>query len=182
MAANIWASARTVIASPWQVFALVIDNAEVPAADPVSVVTVLDRSGSMQFYDYVDITRQTSRQFIDLLSVDDSVGVVSFGDTGVEEYPGTGVPEPITGQPIRDAAIAAVDAIGFGGCTYMGAGIQQGGAMLAAAGAGVQDPPGAVRTPPTLAWPVMVGTPVGRNVPGATSPSGARDQTGRLRS
>ncbi len=134
VAANITASARTDIATPWQDFALVIDNAEVPAADPVSVVTVLDRSGSMQFYGYIDITRQTSRQFIDLLSVDDSVGVVSFGDSSVEEYPGTGAPQLITGQPIRDAATIAVDGIGFGGCTYMGAGIQQGGAMLGGAG------------------------------------------------
>lgn len=134
VAANITASARTDIATPWQDFALVIDNAEVPAADPVSVVTVLDRSGSMQTLGYVDVTRQTSRQFIDLLSVDDSVGVVSFGDTGREEFPGTGVPQPITGQPTRDDAIASVDAIGFGGCTFMGAGIQRGGAMLGAAG------------------------------------------------
>jgi hypothetical protein len=73
VAANVLASARPDIATPWQDFALVIDNAEVPAADPVSVVAVLDRSGSMQIFGYVDITRQTSRQFIDLLSVDDSV-------------------------------------------------------------------------------------------------------------
>ncbi|WP_256840721.1 S8 family serine peptidase [Ornithinimicrobium cryptoxanthini] len=134
VAANVSASARTDIATPWQDFALVIDNAEVPAADPVSVVTVLDRSGSMQTLGYVDVTRQTSRQFIDLLSVDDSVGVVSFGDTGREEFPGTGTPQAITGQPTRDDAIASVDAIGFGGCTFMGAGIERGGAMLGAAG------------------------------------------------
>ena len=90
VAANIAASARTDIAGTWQDFALVIDNAEVPAADPVSVVTVLDRSGSMQVFGYVDITRQTSRQFIDLMGVDDSIGVVSFGDSGDEEYPGNG--------------------------------------------------------------------------------------------
>jgi subtilisin family serine protease/Mg-chelatase subunit ChlD len=134
VASNLTASARPDIASPWQDFALVIDNAEVPAADPVSVVSVLDRSGSMQFFNYVDITRQTSRQFIDLMSVDDAVGVVSFGDTGVEEYPGTGTTQTIVGQATRDAAKVAVDGIGFGGCTFMGAGIQTGGAMLAGAG------------------------------------------------
>ena len=129
VAANLLASARPDIAPPWQDFALVIDNAEVPAADPVSVVTVLDRSASMQAFGYVDITRQTSRQFIDLLSVDDSIGVVSFGDTDIDEYPGTSLPQPIVGQATRDAAKAAVDSIGFGGCTFMGAGIQKGGAM-----------------------------------------------------
>ena len=135
VAANVTASARPDVATPWQDFALVIDNAEVPAADPVSVATVLDRSGSMQAFGYVDVTRQTSRQFIDLLSVDDSVGVVSFGDTGVEAYPGTGAPEPIVGQATRDAAKTAVDGIAFGGCTFMGAGIETAGAMLAGAGA-----------------------------------------------
>ena len=134
IAANIAASARTDIAGTWQDFALVIDNAEVPAADPVSVVTVLDRSGSMQVFGYVDITRQTSRQFIDLMGVDDSIGVVSFGDSGDEEYPGTGAPQQIVDQSTRDAATAAVDGIGFGGCTFMGAGIQEAGSVLAGAG------------------------------------------------
>jgi Mg-chelatase subunit ChlD len=134
VASAITASARTDIATPWQDFALVIDNAEVPAANPVSVISVLDRSGSMQTFGYVDITRQTSRQFIDLMSVDDSVGVVSFGDTGTEEFPGTGSPSLVVGQATRDAAKAAVDAIGFGGCTFMGAGIQRAGAMLAGSG------------------------------------------------
>ena len=104
VAATVAASARPDIATPWQDFALVIDNAELAAADPVNVVTVLDRSSSMETFGYVDVTRQTSRQFIDLMSVDDTVGVVSFGDSGVEEYPGTGGPALITGQPVRDAA------------------------------------------------------------------------------
>ncbi len=134
IAANIAASARTDIAGTWQDFALVVDNAEVPAADPVSVVTVLDRSGSMQAFGYVDITRQASRQFIDLMGVDDSIGVVSFGDSGDEEYPGTGAPQQIVDQSTRDAATDAVDAIGFGGCTFMGAGIKEAGDMLAGAG------------------------------------------------
>lgn len=134
VAASIAASARTDIAGTWQDFALVIDNGEVPSAAPVSVVTVLDRSGSMQAFGYVDITRQTSRQFIDLMGVDDAIGVVSFGDSGDEEYPGTGAPQQIVDQTTRDAATTAVNNVGFGGCTFMGAGIQQAGAMLAGAG------------------------------------------------
>ncbi|RMB61618.1 S8 family serine peptidase [Tessaracoccus antarcticus] len=134
IAANIAASARTDIAGPWQDFALVIDNAEVPAGDPVSVVTVLDRSGSMQTFGYVDIARQTSRQFIDLMGVDDSVAVVSFGNSGDVEYPGTGIPQQIVDQSTRDAATAAVDGVGFGGCTFMGAGIQRAGGVLSGSG------------------------------------------------
>lgn len=134
VASNLTASARTDVAGPWQDFALVVDNAEVPAADPVSVVAVLDRSSSMEAYGYVDVTRQASRQFIDLMGVDDSVGVVSFGDSGDEEYPGTGTPQQIVDQTTRDAAATAVDAIAFGGCTFMGAGIEEAGTMLAGAG------------------------------------------------
>ncbi|PPK84299.1 von Willebrand factor type A domain-containing protein [Neolewinella xylanilytica] len=134
VAGNIAASARPDIAGLWQDFALVIDNGEVPAADPVSVVAVLDRSSSMQTFGYVDVTRQTSRQFIDLLSVDDSIGVVSFGSTGSQDYPTTGGPTAITGASIRDAAKSAVDGLTFDGCTYMGDGIQRAGSMLTAAG------------------------------------------------
>lgn len=134
VASTLAASARPDVATPWQDFALVLDNAEVPAAAPVSVVTVLDRSGSMQAFGYVDVTRQASRQFVDLLSIDDSVGVVSFGDAATEEFPGTGAPAPITDAAVRTAARNAVDGIAFGGCTYMGDGIRTAGTMLAGAG------------------------------------------------
>jgi subtilisin family serine protease/Mg-chelatase subunit ChlD len=133
VAANVAASARPDIATPWQDFGLVIDNATVPSAAPVSVVTVLDRSGSMAAFGYIDVTRQTSRQFIDLLSIDDSVGVVSFGDAAAQEFPAAGPPQVIVGDVTKDAATAAVDGIAFGGCTFMGAGITAGGAMLAGA-------------------------------------------------
>ncbi|MDP8957255.1 MAG: S8 family serine peptidase [Actinomycetota bacterium] len=109
----------------WQDFALVIDNAEVPAAAPVRVVPVIDRSGSMVAAGYVDVTKTSSKQFVDLMSVDDRVGVASFATTASKDYP-TG-PGPklrtITGQPIRDAAKAAVDGLSFGGATFMGGGI-----------------------------------------------------------
>lgn len=125
IASSIAASARPDIATPWQDFALVIDNAEVPSVAPVSVVPVIDRSGSMVSYGYEAITRISSKQFVDLMGIDDQLGVVSFGDTGVVEYPTGMAPtlQTITGQPIRDAAKAEIDGVAFGGCTYMGDGI-----------------------------------------------------------
>jgi subtilisin family serine protease len=136
VASNITASARTDIAGLWQDFALVIDNGEVPAADPVSVVTVIDRSGSMEAFGYVDVTRQASRQFIDLMSVDDSVGVVSFGDNATLEFPPApaSTPAVIVGPATRVDARNAVDNIVFGGCTFMGDGIETAGNLLASAG------------------------------------------------
>ncbi|MEU4443747.1 S8 family serine peptidase [Actinosynnema sp. NPDC050801] len=133
IAAAVSASARPDIATPWQDFALVIDNAEVPPAAPVSVVPVIDRSGSMVVYGYEAVTRTASKQFLDLMSLDDEVGVVSFGSTGDVAFP-TG-PGPavrtITGQPVRDAAKAEVDATVFGGCTFMGDGIVEARDLLA---------------------------------------------------
>ena len=133
IAAAVAASARPDIATPWQDFALVIDNAEVPAAAPVSVVPVIDRSGSMIAYGYEAVTRTSSKQFVDLMSLDDEVGVVSFGDTGDVEFPPGPAPtvQPITGQPVRDAAKAEVDGTVFGGCTFMGDGIIKARDLLA---------------------------------------------------
>jgi hypothetical protein len=134
IAAFLIASASPAITSDWQDFALVIDNADVPDAAPVNVATVLDRSGSMIFFDYVDITRICTRQAIDLMGVGDHVGLVSFGDDARVEFPvpGTAVAE-ITGQPVKDTAMAAVTNVAFGGCTAMGDGIASAAALLSAA-------------------------------------------------
>lgn len=133
IAATIAQSARPDIATPWQDFALVVENAEVPAAAPVGVVPVIDRSGSMIYYGYEATTRATSKQFVDLLGVDDQLGLVSFGDSGVVEFPSAAplVPQAIVGQATRDAAKSEVDGIAFGGCTYMGDGIVKARDLLA---------------------------------------------------
>ena len=117
---------------PWQDFALVIDNAEVPASAPVSIVPVIDRSGSMVASGYVDVTKISSKQFVDLMRIDDNLGVVSFGSTSAVEYPKDSAPtlqgvevQAITGQSVRDAANGRIDGIDFGGCTFMGAGINE---------------------------------------------------------
>ncbi|MCA9692288.1 MAG: S8 family serine peptidase [Myxococcales bacterium] len=117
--------------TPWQDFALVADNAVYAEDDPVNVSVVLDRSSSMQVFGYVDATRTSSKQFIDLMGVDDRVGVVSFGDSGAVHYHDAGKARLITGAAIRDAAKQAVDNINFGGCTYMGDGLQKGADLLA---------------------------------------------------
>ena len=127
-------SANPAITTDWQDFALVIDNADVPDAAPVSVATVLDRSGSMIFFDYVDITRICTRQAIDLMGIGDRVGLVSFGDAAQVEFPAAGATvDEITQQSVKDTAMAAVNAVAFGGCTAMGDGIASAASLLAAA-------------------------------------------------
>ena len=134
IADSLVASANPAITTRWQDFALVIDNADVPDAAPVSVATVLDRSGSMIFFGYVDITRVCTRQFIDLMGVSDHVGLVSFGDDARVEFPvnGTSVAE-ITGQPVKDTAMQTVNGVAFGGCTAMGDGIASAASLLGGA-------------------------------------------------
>ncbi|MFC7615592.1 S8 family serine peptidase [Actinokineospora soli] len=120
--------------TPWQDFALVIENAEAADADPAKVAVVLDRSGSMVSFGYVDVTRQASKQFIDLLRTDDKIGVASFGDSGDVEFP-TAAPlevQTVVGAATRTAARDEVDGIAFAGCTFMGAGIERGADLLAA--------------------------------------------------
>ncbi len=119
-------------ATPWQDFALVLDNAEVPAGDSVDVALAVDRSGSMITSGYVDVTRTAARGFVDLLAVDDGVGVASFGSDARDEFPDETPPSVrrIVGQADRDDAIAAIDGIGFGGSTEMGPGLQLAADML----------------------------------------------------
>ena len=138
IAANVHASARPDLATPWQDFALVIDNAEAASASPVSVVPVIDRSGSMIAYGYEAVTRTSSKQFVDLMMADDSLGVASFGTTGVVEYPAAPplALQTITGPAVKNAARVEIDGLAFGGWTYMADGIIKGrDLLLPAAGA-----------------------------------------------
>jgi len=123
------------LVSPWQDFAFVIDNAIRANIDnPVSVVPVIDRSSSMVSSGYVDITRTASKNFIDLLQVNDATGVVSFGTTGNMEFSnGSGGLVSITGDTERADAKNAVDAIAFSGCTFMGDGINKARDLLTGA-------------------------------------------------
>jgi hypothetical protein len=133
LAQSVTQSARPDIATPWQDFALVLDNVEVPSTTPVSIVPVIDRSSSMVTYGYEAVTRTSSKQFVNLMGVDDEVAVVSFGDTGKVEYPTGASPtlQTITGQVTRDAATNRIDAITFSGCTFMGDGIEKAASLLA---------------------------------------------------
>lgn len=132
IATDIRASARPDLATPWQDFALVIDNAQAPSAEPVSVVPVIDRSSSMVGFGYVDITKISSQQFVDLMGIDDQLGVVSFGSTSTVEFPTGPAPtlRTIDGSDVKDAAKDEIDEIRFAGCTFMGAGINEAKGLL----------------------------------------------------
>ena len=134
VASVIAASASPAVATPWQDFALAIENADVPAGTPVSVALAIDRSLSMRGLGYVDITRIVSRAFVDLLGIDDSVGIASFGTTATADFPAGGpTAAPISDQTVKDAAVAQVDALTFDGTTFMGGGVAAAGGLLTSA-------------------------------------------------
>ena len=119
--------------SPWQDYALVLENAVFASANPVSVSLLVDRSGSMVASGYVDVTRTTSKLFVDLLQPNDRIGVVSFSDNATDVYSDGGLVDLINGSGINAAARNAIDGIPFGGCTNMGQGLQEARDQLAGA-------------------------------------------------
>ncbi len=134
-AANLAGSAHPAKPTPWQDFALVIDNAEIASAGPTSIVLALDRSSSMIAAGYESATRQAAKGLIERLFIDDLVAVVSFGSSSTVEYPAaplTGV-QLVTGQAIRDAVKAAIEGVSFGGCTNMGEAIASASNLLSTA-------------------------------------------------
>lgn len=106
---------------------------------PLSVVQCIDRTGSMVAFGYEAPARQNAKRFVDLLSLGDSSGVVSFADPA----PGTTPPAdrarieaPLTllDDPGDAAGLrSAIDGIAFGGWTPIGAGLLAAGAQLTAA-------------------------------------------------
>ena len=119
--------------TPWQDYALVLENAVFASANPVSVSVLVDRSGSMVASGYVDVTRTTSKLFVDLLQPNDRIGVVSFSDNATDVYSDGGLVDLINGPGVNAAARNAIDGIPFGGCTYMGQGLQAARDQLAGA-------------------------------------------------
>jgi hypothetical protein len=98
---------------------------------PATILHVIDKSSSMIASGYVDAARSNLRRMIDLMSLNDSTGIVSFNEAAAVELPLT----TITSPGDYTAARAAVSAITFGGATSIGAGIQSALSVLPASGA-----------------------------------------------
>jgi len=120
--------------SPWQDFALVVENAQQASPEPVQVVLTLDTSGSMENSGYDQRTLEVAQQFIDLLRPDDRVALVDFNSGAEVRYPTGEAPglALVDGQAVLDEAKSRVAALGFGGCTYMAQAIERGGALFEA--------------------------------------------------
>lgn len=112
---------------------------EVAATVPARIVQAIDRTGSMAAFGYDDDAQANAKRFVDLMSIGDSVGVVSFADpspdpdaTPVADRARVDVPlTPLTLASLIQAQ-DEIDALSFGGWTSLGAGLQTAADELAA--------------------------------------------------
>jgi hypothetical protein len=95
---------------------------------PVTVVHVIDKSSSMIASGYVDATRSNLRRMVDLMSLNDSTGIVSFNGAAAIELPLIAITSPGDYASAR----SAVSAIAFGGATSIGAGFRSALSLLPA--------------------------------------------------
>jgi hypothetical protein len=140
-----WSDAVPIIAevvAGLRALALATLDLELTTSVPLQLIQCIDRTGSMVSFGYDGAARANAKRFIDLLSLGDSTGIVTFADPAPvpfatpvadrsrEEFPFTLLNDP------GDAAAArvAIDAIHFGGWTPIGAGLQRSAAMLVGGG------------------------------------------------
>lgn len=100
----------------------------------LSVVQTIDRTGSMDYYGYIDPAKEKAKLFIDLMQPGEQVGVVSFATSC-----GSVVTSPSVDYLLQTISSAetektdaknAVDGLVAKGCTPIGAGMQLGQEQL----------------------------------------------------
>jgi len=95
----------------------------------VDVVLVIDRSGSMR-RSKIASAKASAKQFVDLMQIDDKIGVVSYSHNVRVDYQLT----DITSPNVKTAAKSAIDRINAGGATAMGWGLRTAYNQLVARG------------------------------------------------
>lgn len=107
-----------------------VDAVRYDEADAVDVVLVIDRSGSMGDSGYMSPAKESAKQFVDLMQLNDQIGVVSFERYAQTNYALT----TIESDAQKTAAKAAIAGINSGGWTCIGAGMQTAQGELSARG------------------------------------------------
>lgn len=139
-----WSEAATVIQEVATGFrALAHATLDLSPTTPVPLTTIqaVDRTGSMVSFGYDGTARRNASRFVDLMSLGDATGVVTFADPSPDP---AATPPADRAQVITpltqlddpgDAALvrASIDAITFGGWTPIGAGLQKSADLLSGA-------------------------------------------------
>ena len=89
-------------------------------ADGLTLVTVIDRSGSMSG-DKLNRAKDSAKQFVDLMLPGDKIGVVSYSTAAMTDYPINQI-QTVAGATQTNAK-AAIDALYANGMTSIGAGV-----------------------------------------------------------
>ena len=113
-----------------QDFALAVINGVGVSPNPVDVAHVIDHSGSMGFYGYMEPAKERAKQLVDMLRVNDRTGVVAFDHT-VTVVNGV---VPIAGAATQNTIKTNIAGIVPAGSTSIGGGLQGGQAGLAGGG------------------------------------------------
>jgi Mg-chelatase subunit ChlD len=85
----------------------------------VSVELVIDRSGSMGSYGYMEPAKNAASQFVELMLDEDQVGVVSFNQAASVNFTLTAITSP----SVKASAQAAISSISSDGRTSIGSGM-----------------------------------------------------------
>jgi hypothetical protein len=119
--------------NPFQRYSLVSDF-PFQVLDNISVVQVVDRTGSMSYRDkqtyptYMESAKIAAQNFIGLMQLGDEVGVVAFDDIDCDYRDGTAEARfnlvEMTTEVIRNNAVTSIDGLISRGCTSIGAGMQ----------------------------------------------------------
>jgi broad specificity phosphatase PhoE len=94
----------------------------------ISVVHVIDRTGSMGGYGYMEPAKTAAQNFIALMEIDDEVGIAAFDDYGCDDEDSKAEIvfslAKITDETVINDAIDSIDSLDARGCTSIGAGIK----------------------------------------------------------
>jgi len=85
----------------------------------VDIPLIIDRSGSMGSYGYMEPAKEAASLFVDFMEMNDSIGVVSFQSYADVNYPLTF----IDNQDVKTEAKAAISTLSASGSTSIGAGL-----------------------------------------------------------
>jgi hypothetical protein len=114
--------------NPLQRYSLVSDFPYRLGGD-VSVVQVIDRTGSMGFYGYMEPAKTAAKNFVGLMRLGDEAGVVAFDDQGCDDVGSKSESvfnlTQLTTETIRDNVVNSITPLSARGCTSIGGGLQR---------------------------------------------------------
>ena len=106
--------------TPVQDFALVVSNGTGYSKQPIAMMQVIDRSGSMGYFEYMEPAKLRAKEMVDILQINDKTGVVSFNENASLDYDII----PISSYDDKEDVKVAIDPLVSGGTTSIGAGVE----------------------------------------------------------